>query len=369
VGVKLVAEVLDTAPADLGPVERLLLVVLAEAANDSTREAWPGMEVIVRRVGRSKARVRAAFAALAKRGLDPRVPLGEDKNGRPFFSARGMRTTYRIPDLKGASTPGAIPSGKASERLAPFPAERRQDAERLSGEKGARRPNRKVLGVQTERCQDAWHPSLKEPSKNPHTPTATAPKETPPTATGDEWMPEATRIVLDGLRADHPAATVDDARAVHRLVVERYGSKANLTWLRTMASNRSFTPFYADVKAARAEQVERQIREIQRTNPPCEHDMPAGRIPHPTTGLPLCPMCRDGRPPLRRNGEQTHPDVLAALNAYRTHANGRISVATLMRITQEAIALHRRHVPADHLVALAEKAARINTGLLEAATQ
>lgn len=181
-------------------------------------------------------------------------------------------------------------------------------------------------------------------------------------------MPEATRIVLNGLCADYPAATVDDARAVHRLVVERYGSRVNLKWLRTMASNRSFTPFYADVKAARAEQVEEQIRELQRTNPPCEHDTPGGRIPHPTTGLPLCPMCRDGRPPLRRDGEQTHPDVLAALDAYRTNANGRISAMTLMRITQEATALHRRHVPAGQLVALAERAARLNTGLLEAAT-
>jgi len=366
---KLVAEVLDYAPADLGPVERLLLVVLAESANDTTREAWPGMEVIVRRVGRSQARVRAAFAALAERGLDPRVPLGKDKNGRPFFAARGMRTTYRIPDLKAASTPAAIPSRKASERLAAFLAERRQDAERLSGEKGARRPNRKALGVQTERRQASWHPSLNEPSKNPHTSTANAPKETPPSATDDEWMPEATRIVLNGLRADHPAATVDDAKAVHRLVVERYGSRVNLKWLRTMASNRSFTPFYADVKAARAEQVVEQIRELQRTNPPCEHDTPGGRIPHPTTGLPLCPMCRDGRPPLRRHGEQTHPDVLAALDAYRANANGRISATTLMRITQEATALHRRHVPADQLVALAERAARLNTGLLEAATQ
>lgn len=182
-------------------------------------------------------------------------------------------------------------------------------------------------------------------------------------------MPEATRVILDALRVDHPEATRDDAEAVHRLVVERYGSRVNLKWLRTMASNRSFTPFYADVKAARAEQVEEQIRELQRTNPPCEHDMPGGRIPHPTTGLPLCPMCRDGRPPLRRDGEQTHPDVLAALDAYRASSNGRISAMTLMRITQEATALHRRHVPADQLVALAERAARLNTGLLEAATQ
>src|SRR5690606_34508025 len=144
---------------------------------------------------------------------DPRVPLGKDKNGRPFFAARGTRTTYRIPDLKGGSTPAAIKPAKAATRLAAFLAERQQDAERLSKQKGNRRPNRKATGVQTERRQDACCPSLNEPSKNPHTYTAPSDR--------DGWMPEATRVILKALRVDHPEATRDDAKAVHRAVIAK----------------------------------------------------------------------------------------------------------------------------------------------------
>jgi hypothetical protein len=78
-------------------------------------------------------------------------------------------------------------------------------------------------------------------------------------------------------------------------------------------------------------------------------------------------MCRDGLPPRQEASEPTDPAVLAALDAYRDHTDGPLSALNLMRITQEAIALRDRQVPAETLAQLAAKAAQTKRGLLAAA--
>ncbi|WP_421743319.1 helix-turn-helix domain-containing protein [Cellulomonas sp.] len=98
---RLVEEVLDHAP-DLPPSARLLLVALAANANDDTRTCWPGMATLVRRTGLSERGVRHSLALLAAQGIDPRVPLAEDRSGRPVFAHHGTRTTYRLPFLDPA---------------------------------------------------------------------------------------------------------------------------------------------------------------------------------------------------------------------------------------------------------------------------
>ena len=104
---KLVEEVLDQAPADLSSGARLLLVVLAESARDDTRACWPGMDTITRRTGLSPRGVRAAFAHLAERGLDPRRSLGEDRNGRPVYAHESRRTEYVLPSFAQRGNPDA----------------------------------------------------------------------------------------------------------------------------------------------------------------------------------------------------------------------------------------------------------------------
>ncbi|NIL60079.1 hypothetical protein HCB18_27830 [Salinispora arenicola] len=46
-GVRLLNEVLDHAPADWTQAERLFIAVLAEKARDTTRRAWPGQATIM----------------------------------------------------------------------------------------------------------------------------------------------------------------------------------------------------------------------------------------------------------------------------------------------------------------------------------
>ncbi len=103
-------EVLDHSPPTLTPVDRLLLTVVAEDCNDATREGWCGWQLIARRmhwsdqVGGGKHAVTKAVAQLASHGVEIRVPMGKDKNGKPIYATRGHRTVYRIPPLgKGAN--------------------------------------------------------------------------------------------------------------------------------------------------------------------------------------------------------------------------------------------------------------------------
>ncbi|MYV77745.1 hypothetical protein GT352_28005 [Streptomyces sp. SID1046] len=100
-GIRLVVEVLDHAPADLTPAERLVLVVLAEYANDKTRLCWPKIESISARTGLKPESVSQVFRRLSRRtpSLEVRVELKKGKDGRPVFAYEGTKTKYRIPKL------------------------------------------------------------------------------------------------------------------------------------------------------------------------------------------------------------------------------------------------------------------------------
>lgn len=117
-GIKLIVEVLDHAPPELTPAERLLLVVLAEQCNDTTREWTPADGLVARRTGLSPTGLRGAFQRLAKRELEVRVPVGTIAAGKradqPVYSYPGRRTRYRIPHLTfGDAT--TSPFGDATE--------------------------------------------------------------------------------------------------------------------------------------------------------------------------------------------------------------------------------------------------------------
>ncbi|MER7363604.1 helix-turn-helix domain-containing protein [Nonomuraea wenchangensis] len=96
-------EVLDFAPADLTPAQRLVLVVIAERAYDDTREAWPGgsekwgLETIARRTGLKVDSVRKAIQQMARKGVEVRVPIKVGADGRPVYAHEGQQTTFRIP--------------------------------------------------------------------------------------------------------------------------------------------------------------------------------------------------------------------------------------------------------------------------------
>jgi hypothetical protein len=102
---QLVKEVLDGAPADLGPSERLVLVALAEWADVDERLCWRTAGELAARVGVSENGLRKVMQRLARCNLDPRVPIAFDAKGAPVFAYKGRSSTFRIPFLTAYRNP------------------------------------------------------------------------------------------------------------------------------------------------------------------------------------------------------------------------------------------------------------------------
>lgn len=98
-GIRLFVEVLDYAPAELTWRERYALCVLAENANDGTRECWPGIEDDPTIAQRMRLPARSSRYEVMK-ALRLKKALETVSAGR-----RGSRAVYRIPDLAPAQGP------------------------------------------------------------------------------------------------------------------------------------------------------------------------------------------------------------------------------------------------------------------------
>ena len=198
-GIRLVVEVLDHAPADLTRAERLLLVAIAEEANDTTREAWPGMARLRRRLGLAEVSVRHVLERLAARGLELRVALGIDKRGAPFYANRGRSTIYRLPFF--------VPERRPAEDG--YRPERRP-------EQDPKAPERRPLGAsfvpERRPAEDGYRPE-RRPEQDPK-----APERRP---SGDA-LPLSKELLLQqraiGVVQAHTDADPAEAAAVAELV-------------------------------------------------------------------------------------------------------------------------------------------------------
>lgn len=182
--------------------------------------------------------------------------------------------------------------------------------------------------------------------------------------------PEAVQIIWDDLRRrGNPHVTQDDARAVLDALRAQYGDKVKPPYLRGIAGNTGFVDHFAAIKAARATKIEAEITRLREIEPECEHGTAAGKTPHPTTRLPLCPQCRAGHAPTVDDAPTTPAPVIATLDAYRATYRGQLTAEQLVTLTQQATGLHRRGADTDALTALARRAGEAGVQLLTAATQ
>lgn len=105
---RLVGEVVEwlrtPAAADLTLAERAVLMVIAERANDQTREMWRYrtdditlFERIQFALGLDRSGLSKVFQKLRKRGLEVRVQIAEGKDGRPIFAHKGIAMKFRLP--------------------------------------------------------------------------------------------------------------------------------------------------------------------------------------------------------------------------------------------------------------------------------
>lgn len=181
---------------------------------------------------------------------------------------------------------------------------------------------------------------------------------------------ETHKIIGHWLQANgYPNVSLDDCRAVHQAIRQKHsGVKDLLGYIRGIAGGSGFYGYYQPIIEARADSIEKQVRSMTVDQPGCDHGQPGGQLPHPTTGLALCPLCRIGTPATTvRLGETTHPDVQAALDVYRTAYGATPRLPLLMTITAEAETLRRRGFAPNQLADLAAIAGRAGTGLLDAA--
>lgn len=174
-GINLVVEVLDHAPQDIAPGDRLMLVVLAEQARDETRECWPGDEVLAHRTGTAPRSVRRTITRLEHAGLVERVPVGVDVNGRPIYAHRGHATTYRIAHMRVAEPVALEDRRRPDEAPERRTDETANDAGKadapvlhLDRKGGPPGPERRTAG--TGKADPPVPPPLTVPSRNPHPP-------------------------------------------------------------------------------------------------------------------------------------------------------------------------------------------------------
>src|SRR5437879_4337068 len=119
-----VAEWLRTpAAAGLTAAERVVLLVIAERANETTRKVWrhkiddvSASERIREVAGMSKQNLTKVFNRLAARGLEVRVQVGTTDAGKPVFAHKGHATDFRLPELPASvQLPQRDASGRTKE--------------------------------------------------------------------------------------------------------------------------------------------------------------------------------------------------------------------------------------------------------------
>ncbi|WP_261561601.1 hypothetical protein [Frankia tisae] len=116
-GYPLYREVKNYAPADLKPAELLLLLLIADDANDKTRLSFASREQLVKWMRMSEwDGVKKVLQRLRDHKLELRVPFGEDRAGRPVYARSGHKSVYKIPNFesKEGDQP-AVEDGHAPE--------------------------------------------------------------------------------------------------------------------------------------------------------------------------------------------------------------------------------------------------------------
>ncbi|MFF1544127.1 hypothetical protein [Streptomyces sp. NPDC058291] len=194
-GIRLIVEVLTSAPEALTHREKLLLVVLAEDANDDTRITWNSVErpEVLRGAKLSRSQLYAVLKSLTVKGVLSKLTAGQ-KNGTakyqiakfPGSQCQGIADTDGpsqspgTPDTEGPQSPG-------------FP-----DTDTNGQCQGK-------ADTEGPQCQGIRDVSVRESGTptplNPSTTTPLASKRESRPGSVDFGIPEAARPLVDGITA------------------------------------------------------------------------------------------------------------------------------------------------------------------------
>jgi hypothetical protein len=195
VGIRLIVEVLTSAPEALTHREKLLLVVLAEDANDDTRVTWNSVErpEVLRGAKLSRSQLYAVLKSLTVKGALEKLTAGQ-KNGA---------AKYRIAKFPEAQRPGIPDTETPPQRPGNADTDRSQSPRTADTE-----PNRQCqenADTEPSQCQEIRDVSVPESGTptplNPSTTTPLASKQESPQQPDEDGIPAAARPLVDGITA------------------------------------------------------------------------------------------------------------------------------------------------------------------------
>ena len=188
-------EVLTSAPEALTHREKLLLVVLAEDANDDTRVTWNSVErpEVLRGAKLSRAQLYAVLKSLIAKGVLAKLAAGQ-KNGT---------AKYQIAKFPGTQCQGIADADTPPQRPETPDTDSPQRPENADTE-----PNRQCqenADTDPSQCQEipdvSVRKSLTPTPLNPSTTTPLASKQESQPNPVDHGIPEAARPLVDGITA------------------------------------------------------------------------------------------------------------------------------------------------------------------------
>ena len=196
-GIRLIVDVLNGAPEALTHREKLLLVVLAEDANDDTRVTWNSVErpEVLRGAKVSRSQLYAVLKTLVAKGALTKLAAGQ-KNGSAKYKIPKFPEAAQCPGFPDTDTPPQSPSSPDTDD-SQCPETPDTDADTQSPENADTDPSQ---------CQEIRDVSVPESG----TPTPLFPSSTTPSVSrqGEPaperlgyGIPEAARPLVDGLTA------------------------------------------------------------------------------------------------------------------------------------------------------------------------
>lgn len=199
---RLVDEVLEHGPEDLSGPELALLLILADKSQDEdrtvggrripARTCFPGIEQLGAWMRLRPDGVRKVLRKLEDRGLQVRVPVGQDKAGRPVYAARGHQTLYRVPVMASAESVDSVDNSDKGQPTGWAIEDKGQPTGWANSEKGQPTGTQRPANWPPKASQLAG-PKRKEPKVN-HPPTPQGAEASAPTSAGT-----ATRRAGDSL--------------------------------------------------------------------------------------------------------------------------------------------------------------------------
>ncbi|WHM30275.1 hypothetical protein OH540_09590 [Streptomyces sp. BPPL-273] len=194
-GIRLIVEVLTSAPEALTHREKLLLVVLAEDANDDTRVTWNSVErpEVLRGAKLSRSQLYAVLKSLTAKGALEKLTAGQ-KNGAAKYKIAEFRESQRpgIPDTEASpQRPGNADTDRSQRPGFPDTEPNRQCQENTDTEPS-----------QCQEIRDVSVPESGTPTPlNPSTTTPLASKRESQQQPDEDGIPAAARPLVDGITA------------------------------------------------------------------------------------------------------------------------------------------------------------------------